>query len=380
MFPPPMRTRTAILVVVVAAALTVGAVFALGGGKEGSRADAAPETRPGRPTVTVISPRNGARQTSHAVVVKVEVNNYELSGRHFGGEPQLAEGHIRFGLNRVPDCVDPVKLQRAIDSPFGKGRLVGRSFDFPEFAGPNGVLAKRIGSLGQLLAGDAAGDLLPRPPLGLLPTRHHPGPQRRLPHALPRRHQLPDPLAARTRAEVSGGQGAQRQGRRLRLGARLKHAWLPQSTRFDPLVCPADEVCLRDRLGRETLDCHCDKRGILRWSRPVNLTAFQHLSHALVADPLISIRKRMIPHYARAADSRSIARLRVKVDATKAGEGSGEGRLRLWQFGYGEELLSGDPKDCLGDEKEIPKLELIRIHYIMVSEIHIYQKLWYFVV
>lgn len=143
-----MRTRTAILVVVVAAALTVGTVLALGGGKEGSRADAAPETRPGRPTVTVISPRNGARQTSHAVVVKVEVNNYELSGRHFGGEPQLAEGHIRFGLNRVPDCVDPVKLQRAIESPFGKGRLVGRSFDFPEFAGPNGVLAKRIGSLG----------------------------------------------------------------------------------------------------------------------------------------------------------------------------------------------------------------------------------------
>ena len=96
----------------------------------------------------MISPRNGARQSSHAVVVKVALDNFQLAPRHFGGEPQLGEGHIRFGLNRVPDCVDPVKLQRAIDSPFGKGRLVGASFDFPEYAGPNGVLAERIGSAG----------------------------------------------------------------------------------------------------------------------------------------------------------------------------------------------------------------------------------------
>ena len=100
------------------------------------------------PNVTVISPRNGARQTSRAVVVKVKVRNFQLSPRHFGGEPRLGEGHIRFGLNRVPDCVDPAKLQRAIDSPFGNGRLVGASFDFAEFSGPNGVLAERIGSAG----------------------------------------------------------------------------------------------------------------------------------------------------------------------------------------------------------------------------------------
>ena len=81
-------------------------------------------------------------------MVKVKVHNFRLAPRHFGGEPQLGEGHIRFGLNRVPDCVDPVKLQRAIDSPFGNGRLVGASFDFPEYAGPNGVLAERIGSAG----------------------------------------------------------------------------------------------------------------------------------------------------------------------------------------------------------------------------------------
>jgi hypothetical protein len=143
-----MRTRTAILIVGAASAATLAIVLALGGGKDSSRAKAATSAVPGEPSVEVISPRSGARQTSHAVVVKVKVRNLQLAPRHFGGEPQLGEGHIRFGLNRVPDCVDPVKLQRAIDSPFGSGRLVGRSFDFPEYAGPNGVLAERIGSQG----------------------------------------------------------------------------------------------------------------------------------------------------------------------------------------------------------------------------------------
>ncbi|HEY6550286.1 MAG TPA: hypothetical protein VIY71_03695 [Solirubrobacterales bacterium] len=143
-----MHGRAAILLVLVAAAATTAAVLALDGGKDSTRADAAPTAPQGVPTVAVIPPRNGARQTSHAVVVKVEVRNFQLSALHFGGEPQLGEGHIRFGLNRVPDCVDPVKLQRAINSPFGNGRLVGASFDFPEYAGPNGVLAERIGSAG----------------------------------------------------------------------------------------------------------------------------------------------------------------------------------------------------------------------------------------
>jgi hypothetical protein len=143
-----MRGRTAILVVACAAAAAVAAVLALGGGNGSATPQAATPAVPGEPGVTVVSPRNGARQTSRAVVVKVKVDNFQLSPRRFGGEPQLGEGHIRFGLNRVPDCVDPVKLQRAIDSPFGKGRLVGRSFDFPRYAGPNGVLAERIGSAG----------------------------------------------------------------------------------------------------------------------------------------------------------------------------------------------------------------------------------------
>lgn len=143
-----MRGTTAILVVACAAAATVVAVLALGGGKGSAAPQAAIPAVPGEPSVAVVSPRNGARQASRAVVVKVKVKNFQLSPQHFGGEPELGEGHIRFGLNRVPDCVDPVKLQRAIESPFGKGRLVGRSFDYPQYAGPNGVLAERIGSAG----------------------------------------------------------------------------------------------------------------------------------------------------------------------------------------------------------------------------------------
>ena len=142
-----MPGRTSILLAAAAVALATVAVVLLGGGKEeSSEASARPPSS--EPSVQVISPRNGARQASHAVVVKVDVRNFHLAPRHFGGEPQLGEGNLRFGLNRVPDCVDPVKLQRAIESPFGKGRLIGASFDFPRYAGPNGVLAERIGSAG----------------------------------------------------------------------------------------------------------------------------------------------------------------------------------------------------------------------------------------
>lgn len=129
----------------VAAAAALALILAAGEGEErAGRAEAAP----GEPGIEIVSPRNGARQASRAVVVKVRVRNFRLAPRRFGGEPQLGEGHIRFGLNRVPDCVDPVKLQRALESPIGKGRLVGRSFDFAQYAGPNGVLAERIGSAG----------------------------------------------------------------------------------------------------------------------------------------------------------------------------------------------------------------------------------------
>lgn len=147
-----MRGRIAILAAVAIAAVALVLVLVLSG-TESETASTEQAAVPGEPTVDIVSPRNGARQASHAVVVEVEIQNFRLAPRHFGGEPQLGEGHLRFGLNRVPNCVDPVKLQRAIESPFGKGRLVGASFDYPAYSGPNGVLAKRIGAAGSYSPG-----------------------------------------------------------------------------------------------------------------------------------------------------------------------------------------------------------------------------------
>jgi hypothetical protein len=107
-----------------------------------------PVVQASEPGVEIISPRNGARQSDRAVVVKARVRNFTLAPGNFGGEPQLGEGSLRFALNRVPDCVVPVKLERAETSPLGRGRLIGASFDFPRYSGPNGILAERIGASG----------------------------------------------------------------------------------------------------------------------------------------------------------------------------------------------------------------------------------------
>jgi hypothetical protein len=127
--------------VVVATALIVALTR---GGDSGLH----PVIQAGEPSVEIVSPRNGARQTDRAVVVKTRIRNFTLAPRNFGGEPQLGEGSLRFALNRVPDCVDPVKLERAESSPLGRGRLIGASFDFPRYSGPNGTLAERIGASG----------------------------------------------------------------------------------------------------------------------------------------------------------------------------------------------------------------------------------------
>jgi hypothetical protein len=139
------RKATVLAVALAAAAVALALVF---GGKKTPESAEAEEGVPGAPAVEIISPRNGARQTSHAAVVKVAVENFQLAPRQFGGEPQLGEGHLRFSLKRVPDCVDPKKLLDAINSPVGKGRLVGKSFDYAGYAGANGALAETIGSSG----------------------------------------------------------------------------------------------------------------------------------------------------------------------------------------------------------------------------------------
>lgn len=138
-----LRIGISALVVLLAAALVL--ILASDGG-DGS--PVAVVQTPGKPLLSVISPRNGSVQPARAVVVKVDIRNFHLAPRQFGMAPQLGEGHVRFALNRVPDCVEEAKLNRALNSPTSSGRLIGRSFDFPQYSGPNGILAARTGSAG----------------------------------------------------------------------------------------------------------------------------------------------------------------------------------------------------------------------------------------
>jgi hypothetical protein len=104
---------------------------------------------PGTPYIDVISPRDGAKPSSNAVVVKVRVHNFRLAPARFGDTPQLGEGFIRFALNKVPEDVPESDVEEAESNPLGRGRLIGRSFDFPRFSGPNGILAARLQAQGQ---------------------------------------------------------------------------------------------------------------------------------------------------------------------------------------------------------------------------------------
>lgn len=142
-----MRLRKATLAALVLTGAAVALAIVFGGGEKTEGATAA-ESAPGEPVVSIVSPRNGEVQANHAVVVKVDLENFELAPRHFLKEPELGEGAIRFSLKRVPNCVDPTKLQKALNSPLGSERLKGKSMDFPKFAGPNGVLAEELGTAG----------------------------------------------------------------------------------------------------------------------------------------------------------------------------------------------------------------------------------------
>jgi hypothetical protein len=142
-----MRLRKATLAALVLTGAAVALAIVFGGGEETSHAKAT-VAAPGEPTVSIVSPRNGEVQANHAVVVKVDLENFELAPQNFGGEPALGQGSIRFALKRVPNCVDPGKLREAINSPLGNERLEGASMDFPRFSGPNGILAEQIGTDG----------------------------------------------------------------------------------------------------------------------------------------------------------------------------------------------------------------------------------------
>jgi hypothetical protein len=140
-----VRLRKATLTALVLTSAAVALAIVFGGGED---TEAARAVEPdGVPTVSIVSPRNGQVQPAHAVVIKVSLDNFELAPASFGQEPELGEGNLRFSLYRVPICVEPKKLEKALNSP--AGRLKGQSMDFPEHAGPNGILAERIGTAGK---------------------------------------------------------------------------------------------------------------------------------------------------------------------------------------------------------------------------------------
>lgn len=133
----------------------VGAVLLVGGSVaaallvQGAERHVEKPAIPGTPYIDVISPRNGSKPRGSSVVVKVKVHNFTLAPRQFGKTPQLGEGILRFSLNKVPDSVDESEAEEAANNPLGSGRVIGRSFDFPRFAGPNGILAERLHVEGQ---------------------------------------------------------------------------------------------------------------------------------------------------------------------------------------------------------------------------------------
>jgi hypothetical protein len=136
-----MRTR---IIGVVGAVLLIGGSVATAVLIKGAERHVIQPDIPGTPYIDVISPRDGSKPKSNAVVVKVKVHNFELAPSQFGKQPQLGQGSIDFSLNKVPESVSESQLERA-QGPLGRGRVIGRSFDFPRFSGPNGILAKRLG-------------------------------------------------------------------------------------------------------------------------------------------------------------------------------------------------------------------------------------------
>jgi hypothetical protein len=141
-----MRAR--ILAVLGAVLLIGGSVSAAVLVKGAERHVVKPEI-PGTPYIDVISPRDGSKPHVNAVVVKVKVHNFKLAPAQFRKAPQLGEGIIRFSLNKIPEEVSESESEEATNNPLGSGRVIGRSFDCAHFAGPNGLLAQQVDSVGQ---------------------------------------------------------------------------------------------------------------------------------------------------------------------------------------------------------------------------------------
>jgi hypothetical protein len=141
-----VRTR---ILTVLAALLLVGGSAATAALLTGAERHVEKPAIPGTPYIDVISPRDGFKASDDSVVARVRVHNFNLAPAQFGRAPQLGQGFIRFSLNKVPDTVDEGEEEAAATNPLGSGRVIGRSFDFPRFSGPNGLLAQELEAEGQ---------------------------------------------------------------------------------------------------------------------------------------------------------------------------------------------------------------------------------------
>jgi hypothetical protein len=137
------------IITVAGAVLLIGGTVAAAVLVKGAERHVEKPAIPGTPYLEVVSPRDGSKPRENAVVAKVKVHNFTLAPAQFGKTPQLGEGFIRFSLNKVPDTVDESEEEEAASNPLGSGRVIGRSFDFPQFSGPNGILAERLHADGQ---------------------------------------------------------------------------------------------------------------------------------------------------------------------------------------------------------------------------------------
>jgi hypothetical protein len=135
------------ILIVLAATLLIGGSVASAVLVQGAERHVVTPEIPGTPYIDVISPRSGFKPRGDSVVARVKVHNFTLAPRQFGKTPQLGQGMLRFSLNKVPDDVDESEVEEAESNPLGSGRVIGRSFDEPRFAGPNGILAKRLDSV-----------------------------------------------------------------------------------------------------------------------------------------------------------------------------------------------------------------------------------------
>lgn len=136
------------LIASAVAVLAAGTATAVTSGDPGADQSGSPALGAGQPRVEVLTPRNGSRHGNGSAIVRVEVENFQLAPARLGDQPRLGEGHLRFSLNRVPDCVTPEQIEQARNDPRGSGRITGASFDHPEHSGANGLLAREIGTEG----------------------------------------------------------------------------------------------------------------------------------------------------------------------------------------------------------------------------------------